>query len=258
MSPKAARAPAEYLKERLQLQLDNMKGFVDEVKVKSDCKLFLEPSLNSAQIIILAKGQPVFCKNASEMRGQRAPLLSPTSNQSGTSEMFKIQNRQLKISVPDEHWLEVYEPKSNTVGYALKQNLKAAPPAKKGVDFYRTSMVMKREKDKIENDELLQLSHDSTMTTASSGANLHQTSAYKHFVPFKATAVKDVPFLSGPALSSAVLFELPYKAEVQVIAERLVKDELWYQVSYKRRTGWLPSSQITPVVKKVQPLSLFK
>lgn len=50
MSPKAARAPAEYLQERLQLQLDNMKGFVDEVIVKSDCKLFMEPSLNSAPI----------------------------------------------------------------------------------------------------------------------------------------------------------------------------------------------------------------
>ena len=81
------------------------------------------------------------------MRGQRAPLLSPTSNQSATSEMFKIQNRQLKIAVPGGHWLEVYEPKSNTVGYALKQNLKVPPPAKKGVDFYKTNVIMKRSKD---------------------------------------------------------------------------------------------------------------
>ena len=40
--------------------------------------------------------------------------------------------------------MEVYEPKSNSIGYALKRNLKAAPSAKRGVDFYKTDILVTR------------------------------------------------------------------------------------------------------------------
>ena len=88
-----ARAPAEVLKARLQEQLESMKGFTDELTVTLDCKLFHEPSLNSAPLSILAKGQPLFCKNASDVRRKSKKPLSPTSSSSAASAVFKISER---------------------------------------------------------------------------------------------------------------------------------------------------------------------
>ena len=49
------------------------------------------------------------------------------------------------------------------------------------------------------------------------------------FVPFRAKAVADVPFLSAPATSAAALFTLLSSSEVNVISARTDhKKQLWY------------------------------
>lgn len=52
------------------------------------------------------------------------------------------------------------------------------------------------------------------------------------FVPFEALSVAEVPFFSGPAITSAILFNVPKNAELTAIAERFEKkdhlEQHWY------------------------------
>lgn len=68
--------------------------------------------------------------------------------------------------------------------------------------------------------------------------NSERTNA--NFVAFKAKVIGIQALKSGPANTSAILFNLPRDAEVNVIAERIYNsNEHWYQINFKRRTGWL-------------------
>ena len=81
-------------------------------------------------------------------------------------------------------------------------------------------------------------SFDSGTSELNSPINSERMNA--NFVAFKAKVIGIQALKSGPANTSAILFNLPRDAEVNVIAERIFNsNEHWYQINFKRRTGWL-------------------
>jgi len=52
-----------------------MKLFDDEIEVTGDCKIYEEPTFNSQDVCLLAKGAKINCKDSSDLlkKGDRSP-----------------------------------------------------------------------------------------------------------------------------------------------------------------------------------------
>ena len=236
-SPDAAQSPKEFTQNRVEQQMKKLAEFKDEIIVTKDTKLLREPNLTSEQVALLAKDSKVYCQNMqAEFNPNRAPNSVLIKRKSiinkGVNGAVKIDpQRRLSIEMPKSHWVEVYDARSNKTGFVLRTCLKMKQEARKNVDFSKTQVNVKsrNQNNKTCRANILTTS-DSLLTGVCVVQERIDTPSFLDtvFVPFQAQSVADVPFLSGPNTSAAVLFMLPYKSELTAIAERLDATEHWY------------------------------
>ena len=116
-----------------------LREYDEEVEIVEDTKLYQDRNLMSGVLGHLAKGTKINCKDFENpasnnhnlsIKNSLASLMSSTQSTSGGfNSTVRIQSANksaggrgsaVNAGNADQNWVEVYEARSNTVGYVLK------------------------------------------------------------------------------------------------------------------------------------------
>jgi len=202
----AAQNPRLFNTKRLEQQQLYMKEFTEEVELSGDAKLFVHKALDSKSIVLLPLNSRVYCKKIGQLPKSVPKMkLKPASIGADS---------KIDMLLTNNHWLEVYDPRSNSTGWILRTNVRV-PQAK---NVLAAPLAVKKNAS-VKNSINLSIDGlDSIYGTATKTKT--QFSGILEFEPFKAKVLFEVPLLSGPSLSVPPLLTLPKGAEVFAICRR--------------------------------------